>query len=41
MAENIKISIETIKRDLQKLQKLNFIHRKVSKKNGYWELVEK
>jgi len=40
MAEHMKISIETIKRDLQKLQKLNFIHRKGSKKSGYWELIK-
>ncbi|MDO9154338.1 MAG: DeoR family transcriptional regulator [Paludibacter sp.] len=40
MAENIKISIETIKRDIQKFQKLNLIQRKGSKKTGYWQVIK-
>lgn len=39
LAEKCGVSLETIKRDIFKMQKSNLIERKGSKKTGYWELV--
>ena len=40
LAEKLKVSEKTIKRDLEKLKKENLIKR-VGKKGGYWEIIQK
>jgi ATP-dependent DNA helicase RecG len=39
LADNLKVSVETIKRDLNKMQKAKSLERKGSRKSGYWELL--
>ncbi len=39
MAEKCTISIETIKRDIKKMQKNKLIQRIGSKKSGYWKII--
>jgi predicted HTH transcriptional regulator len=33
------LSLETIKRDIYKMQKMNIIERKGSRKTGYWQII--
>ena len=39
IADKLKISVETIKRDIRKLKKLNIIIRIGSDKTGYWKII--
>jgi len=39
LASEYFVSLETIKRDFEKMKKLNLIRRKGSKKTGYWEVI--
>ena len=39
MAKKCEVSVETIKRDIKKMQESNIVKRIGSKKTGYWELV--
>ena len=40
LADKLKVSVETIKRDLNKMQKSKSLKRKGSRKSGYWELLK-
>jgi predicted HTH transcriptional regulator len=39
IAKTLDISIETVKREMLKLIKLNKIQRKGSRKTGYWVVI--
>lgn len=39
IASQCKVSIETIKRDIKKLQVESYIERKGSRKKGYWRIL--
>ena len=41
LAKNCQVTELTIKRDLKKLQTLNIIERKGSKKTGHWKITNK
>jgi ATP-dependent DNA helicase RecG len=40
IAEKCKVSVETIKRDISKMQNANLIKRVGSRKSGYWQILE-
>mgnify|MGYP005843571787 CR=1 FL=1 len=40
MAEKCKVSVETIKRDISKMQNANLIKRVGSRKTGHWQILE-
>ena len=39
LANKCFVSLETIKRDIYKMQKMNIIERKGSRKTGYWQII--
>jgi ATP-dependent DNA helicase RecG len=40
IAEKCKVSLETIKRDISKMQKNKIIKRIGSRKTGYWQIIK-